>query len=81
MTAHPPPQIVLDHAVAAELADVLGTIVEFLAARPAARASLARFAYPHCEHPYFWTDDLLDYLHDTVTDLHHLTHTTSEEAS
>lgn len=65
----PAPRIVLDRALAAELARVLGVLAEFLHARPAARASLARFAYPHCGDPYFWTDELLDYLHQTTTDL------------
>jgi hypothetical protein len=63
------PQVALDRAVAAELARVLGVLAEFLGAHPAARASLARFAYPHCGDPYFWTDELLDYLHHTATDL------------
>jgi len=63
------PRITLDRAVAAELARVLGVLAEFLDTHPAARASLARFAYPHCGDPYFWTDELLDYLHHTATDL------------
>jgi hypothetical protein len=79
MTAAPPP-VVLDRADTTELARVLGVIAEFLTARPAARASLARFAYPGCAHPYFWTDELLDYLRHTAADLHHLT-TDCEEAS
>jgi len=73
------PQIVLDRAVAAELARVLEMITEFLTSRPAARASLARFAYPHCPNPYFWTDELLDYLHQSTADLHHLTHNPTRE--
>lgn len=77
----PAPQIVLDRAIAAELAQVLATIAEFLHARPAARASLARFAYPDCADPYFWTDELLDYLHHTATDLHHLTHSPGRETT
>ena len=65
----PAPTIALDRAVATELARVLGVLAEFLDTHPAARASLARFAYPHCPNPYFWTDELLDYLHQTTTDL------------
>ena len=55
-----------------ELARVLGVIAEFLTTRPAARASLARFAHPGCRDPYFWTDELLDYLRNTARDLHQL---------
>jgi hypothetical protein len=72
------PRIAVDRADAAELARVLG-ITEFLTTRPAARASLTRFAYPHCPNPYFWTDELLDYLHQTTADLHHLTHSPARE--
>lgn len=73
------PRIALDRADAAELARVLAVILEFLHTRPAARASLARFAYPGCPNPYFWTDELLDYLHQTTVDLHHLTHSPARE--
>jgi hypothetical protein len=68
-----PAPVALDRVVAAELARVLGVLAEFLATRPAARASLARFAYPGCGDPYFWTAELLDYLQQAATDLHHLT--------
>jgi hypothetical protein len=74
------PQITLDRAIAAELARVLATIAEFLHARPAARASLARFTYPGCGDPSFWTDELLDYLAQTAADLHHLTQAPSTPA-
>lgn len=70
-----PPPIALEGADAAELARVLGVLAEFLANRPAARASLARFAYPDCGDPHFWTAELLDYLQQTATDLRHLTAT------
>jgi hypothetical protein len=80
MTAAPP-LVVLDRTDAAELARVLGVIAEFLTARPAARASLARFAYPGCDRPYFWTEDLLDYLRHAAADLHHLTTTYRVEPS
>lgn len=66
------PRLVLHQRDAAELARVLGVIAEFLTTRPAARASLARFAHPGCRDPYFWTDELLDYLHHTARDLHQL---------
>lgn len=67
----PTPSVSLDRGQAAELARVLGVIAEFLATRPAARASLARFAHHGCPDPYFWTDELLDYLGDTARELHH----------
>lgn len=66
------PTIALDRAVAAELARVLDMLAEFLTARPAARASLARFAYPNCPDPGFWAAELCDYLQASATDLHHL---------
>ena len=69
------PRIALDRADAAELARVLAVVTEFLTTRPAARASLARFAYPDCGDPHVWTDELLDYLHQTAADLHRLIHT------
>jgi hypothetical protein len=80
VTATAAGQVVVARHDAAELARVLGVIAEFLTTRPAARASLARFAYPGCDNPYFWTEELLGYLHQTVTDLHQLTHTTNGEA-
>jgi hypothetical protein len=73
------PSIVLDRAVAAELARVLGVLAEFLAARPAALASLARFAYPGCPGPGFWAAELLDYLQASAADLHHLTTTRGKD--
>ena len=71
------PQIALDRADAAELARVLGVITEFLHACPAARGSLARFVHSDRGDRRLWTDELLDYLHHTAADLHHLTHTTA----
>jgi hypothetical protein len=73
------PGVVLHRPDVAELARVLGVITEFLTTRPAARASLARFAHPGCRDPYFWTDELLDYLRNTARDLHH--HATTAPAS
>lgn len=73
------PRVVLHPHDAAELARVVRVIAEFFTARPAARASLARFAYPGCEQPYFWTAELLDYLRQAITDLRQLCDIDSEE--
>lgn len=64
-----------DRLELAELARVLSVICGFFAARPSARDHLARFAFTGL-HPVdgtrgagFWTEELLDYLHQVTTDL------------
>jgi hypothetical protein len=59
----------------AELARVLRVISDFFTARPTARDALARFAFAGV-HPVegsrgacFWTEELLDYLDQAVTEL------------
>jgi len=75
----PAPSVSLDRGQATELARVLGVITEFFATRPAARASLGRFAYSGCGDPHFWTTELLDYLGETATELHQLATTATTE--
>lgn len=59
----------------AELARVLRMISDFFTARPTARDALARFAFAGVHAgdgsrgPYFWTEELLDYLDQAVTEL------------
>jgi hypothetical protein len=75
------PTIALDRASAAELARVLTVLAEFLATRPAARASLARFTHHGHPDPYFWTDELLNYLGETAAELQQLSTSPAKDPS
>ena len=65
--------IVWDNLMIAELARVLRVISDYFTGRPLARESLARFAFPGlhassaCGGPYFWAEELLDFLDQAAT--------------
>ena len=60
--------IIWDKLMIAELARVLRVISDYFTGRPLARESLARFAFPglhasgESRGPYFWGEELLDFL-------------------